>query len=162
MKKSLSVFMIFVLVTAALLATGQKEQVQVQETEKVGDGWFHKYETPITLSGNRITSSSTDFTENSYTDWAERTLGINYELKTAQALQGEYSSLSYAVASIEQSLVVGRQSVSPAIPQLKVRTAARAGVGLGVEPATGRVFKFLAAFRTHGKNSHGGIGSIVR
>jgi len=100
MKKSLSVFMIFVLVTAALLATGQKEQVQVQETEKVGDGWFHKYETPITLSGNRITSSSTDFTENSYTDWAERTLGINYELKwAAPNADTDEQKLTLAMAS---------------------------------------------------------------
>jgi hypothetical protein len=57
---------------------------------------------------------------------------------------------------------ISRNDFSPSIHQPQGGAASRAGIGLGVKPAVGRVLILPAADRAHRKGSHGCLGTVIR
>ncbi len=111
MKKLMVWVLLTVMSLAVISAAGSKEAEVLEIQERVGSGYFHKYEPGITLTGNRISSATVDFVNNAYVEWAEEELGITYKLKwTAPDAETDRQKLTLAMASNDLPDIISIES----------------------------------------------------
>ena len=86
---------------------------------------------------------------------------VDDQLESADALEREDLPVADYLCGREQGVVARERIVAPGIPQLELRAATRAGVGLGVEPAVERVVVFALALRAHREFLHRSVRAVV-
>jgi hypothetical protein len=86
---------------------------------------------------------------------------INHQVKTTQTLNRHDLPAPDQVYRPQQGVEAGGQSLASFIPQLKLRTAIRAGVGLSMKATIVRVFVLTLARLAHLEGFHRGFGPVV-
>lgn len=99
--KKMAALCLFLLMTVSVVFGGGAPEAEESAAEgRVGEGYLHKYDPPITLSGNRVARADVDYVKNPYVEWAGESLGINYELKwLAPDVDTDRQKLTLAMAS---------------------------------------------------------------
>ncbi len=83
------------------------------------------------------------------------------QVESAQSLHCRNTSLANGSRDLPQCFIVLCKHVARVVPQLQMRPALRASVGLSMEAAVQRVFVFLTAPRTHCERLHGSVRAVV-